>query len=207
MTLPPRAPRLEWNLNTLIQLMTLFGMIIGGVMIWTEKTRDIDDLQNWRSSHEQYHKERLAEVKSTEAANAERFRTFEARMNDGERKIDQLTYRVTVTEQSAASITNSIKDLQALVNKTAGDLQVVREILQRMEARVKKTNADPDILFGCADNEVWISQAGIYHTPDSPWRTRMQPVKCYETAAQAEHDGYRPPKPMKDPDKPIVVAQ
>lgn len=48
------------------------------------------------------------------------------------RKIDNLTYRVTVTEQSNANITTAIKELQALMSQQAGDLKVMKEILQRI---------------------------------------------------------------------------
>lgn len=41
---------------------------------------------------------------------------------------------MTVSEQSAVTITSSIKDLQTGFNKQASDIQVVKEILQRMEA-------------------------------------------------------------------------
>ena len=134
MQLPKRSPRMEWNLNTVISLVTLASMIIGGVVIWVEKSRDIEDLQGWRSNHEQYHKDRLAEVRAIEAAYSERLRAGELKDNDFDRKLDNLTYRVTVTEQSAVTISSSIKELQTVVNKQNSDLQVVREILQRMEA-------------------------------------------------------------------------
>jgi len=41
-----RARTMEWNLNTVIQLITLVGMIIGGVTIWVDKSRDIEELQH-----------------------------------------------------------------------------------------------------------------------------------------------------------------
>jgi chromosome segregation ATPase len=135
MQLPKRSAKLEWNLNTLIQLATLGGMIVGGVVIWVDKSRDIDDIQGWVARHEQYHKERMADLKAGEASVNERLRAVDQKTNDADRKIDNLTYRITVAEQSAATITSSIKELQELVNKQAGDLQVVREILQRMEAQ------------------------------------------------------------------------
>lgn len=174
-------------------------------------TKDIAALEARQADlwlkHAELHKERLAEVKANDASTNERFRISEQRANEVDRKIDNLTYRVTVAEQSTANITSSIRELQGLVNKTAGDLQVVREILQRMEARVKKTSADPSPMYGCLDSEVWVSHAGIYHTPDSPWRTRLHPVKCYETAEAAEKDGFRPPKSLKMPGRSIAVAQ
>jgi hypothetical protein len=63
-------------------------------------------------SHEDYHKEHLAETRAREASFNERLRSEEVRGNDIDRKIDNLAYRVTVAEQSAVSITLSIKDLQ-----------------------------------------------------------------------------------------------
>jgi hypothetical protein len=130
----PRKGKLEWNLNTILNLLTLVGMLAGGVYIWANTTRDIEDLMKWRLSHEDYHKERLAETRAREASVNERLRAEEVRGNDVDRKIDNLTYRVTVAEQSAVSITSSIKDLQTGFNKQASDIQVVKEILQRMEA-------------------------------------------------------------------------
>jgi len=130
MELPKRAARLEWNLNTIIQGVTLLVMGIGGVTIWVEKSRDIEELQSWRTSIEQSQKDRLAEFRERDGRTEERFRGLESEV----RKIDNLTYRVTVTEQSTATITTAIKDLQSLLNQQSGDLKVVREILQRIEA-------------------------------------------------------------------------
>jgi len=115
MELPKRAQKLEWNLNTIIQLVTLFGMCIGGVTIWVNKGRDIEELQKWRSA--------------MEARSEERFRSIESEV----RKIDNLAYRVASTEQSTTSTASAIKDLQGLLSQQAGDLKVIKEILQRVE--------------------------------------------------------------------------
>ncbi|QHG70141.1 hypothetical protein [Ensifer adhaerens] len=129
MELPKRAQKLEWNLNTIIQLVTLIGMCAGGVAIWVNKGRDIEELQNWKAGHELLHKERLVEVKAIEARNEERFRSLESEV----RKIDNLSYRLTITEQSSTSTAAAIKDLQSLVSQQSGDLKVIKEILQRVE--------------------------------------------------------------------------
>lgn len=113
MELPRRAQKLEWNLNTIIQLITLAGMIIGMVTIWVNKGRDIEELQKWRVGIE----ERLKPI-DTEV-----------------RKLDNIVYRVTVLEQTNATITSGMKDLQTLINQQSGDLKVMREILQRLEDR------------------------------------------------------------------------
>ncbi|MGF6253762.1 hypothetical protein [Ensifer sp. LBL] len=115
--------------DIIIQLMTLFGMCAGGVAIWVNKGRDIEELQNWKAGHELLHKERLVEVKAIEARNEERFRSLESEV----RKIDNLSYRLTVTEQTSSSTAGAIKDLQGLLSQQAGDLKVIKEILQRVE--------------------------------------------------------------------------
>jgi hypothetical protein len=142
MQLPRKAAKLEWNLNTILNLLTLVGMLAGGVYIWANTTRDIEDLMKWRLSHEEYHKERLAETRAIAASVNERLRSEEVRGNEVERKIDNLTYRVTVAEQSAVSVTSSIKDLQTGLNRQAGDLLVVKEILLRMEATTNQKSRD-----------------------------------------------------------------
>lgn len=129
-----RSPKLEWNLNTLIQLVTLIGMFVGGVAIWIDKSRDIEELQIWRTGHDQYHKERLAEVKAVEGRTEERFRSLEADGRKATSMLENLSYRVTVTEQTTTSTASAIKELQNLVSQQAGDIKVVREILQRIEA-------------------------------------------------------------------------
>ena len=54
-------------------------------------------------------------------------------MENEVRKIDNLTYRVTITKQPTATITTAIKELQSLLNQQSGGLKVVRENLQRIE--------------------------------------------------------------------------
>lgn len=128
-----RAPKLEWNLNTLIQLVTLAGMIVGGVVIWVDKSRDIDDLQVWRSNHEQLHKERLVEVKSIEARADERFRNLETEVRKISGLTDNLSYRITTNEQATSGIASTVKDIQTQLSQQSGDLREIKVILQRME--------------------------------------------------------------------------
>lgn len=125
-----RAPKLEWNLNTVLQLVSLTTFAATGIYVWANTTRDIEELQRWRSGHEQYHKERLAEVKAIEGRTEERFRSIEGEV----RKIDNLAYRIAAAEQTTANTAAAIKDLQALVSAQSGDIKVIREILQRIEA-------------------------------------------------------------------------
>ncbi|MGD9478783.1 hypothetical protein [Shinella sp. G-2] len=93
-------------------------------------TRDIEELQRWRLGPDQYHKERLAAVKAIEGRTEEWFWSLEGEV----RKIDNLAYRIAAAEQMMASTAAAIKGLQALVSAQSGDIKVIREILQRIEA-------------------------------------------------------------------------
>lgn len=132
-----RAPRLEWNLNTIIQLVTLVGMVIGGVVIWVDKSRDIEDLQGWRVNHEQLHKERLVDVKANEARNDEKFKSVEADVRKLTGLTDNLNFRLTTNENATTGIAQTVKDIQQSLSQQSGDLREIKVILERME-KVKR---------------------------------------------------------------------
>ncbi|NSY51300.1 hypothetical protein [Agrobacterium tumefaciens] len=127
------SPKLEWNHNTIIQLVTLGGMVVGGIVIWVDKSRDIKELQGWRSNHEPLHKERLEEVKSIEARADDRFKYLEAEALRLSGKTENLDYRMTSSEQSVSGMASTVKDIQAQLSQQSGDLRERKAILQRME--------------------------------------------------------------------------
>lgn len=122
MHLPKRAPRMEWNLNTVIQIITLVTMACGGVALWVNRSRDVDELQSWKLS---------------QSAHSD---VMEARIDKVEAQVSNHEYRINVGEQSNANTVSSIKDVQSTLNQQSGDLKVVREILQRIEAAQKGGN-------------------------------------------------------------------
>lgn len=128
-----RAPKLEWNLNTIIQIVTLVGMVGGGIAIWVDKSRDIEDLQAWRTNHEQLHKERLADVKANEARNDEKFKSVEADVRKLTSLTDSLNFRLTTNENATTGIASTVKDIQTQLSQQSGDLREIKVILQRME--------------------------------------------------------------------------
>ena len=128
-----RAPKMEWNLNTIIQIVTLIGMVGGGIAIWVDKSRDIEELQGWRTNHEQLHKERLVEVKSIEARADERFKNLESDVRKLSGMTDNLSYRITTNEQATSGIASTVKDIQTQLSQQSGDLREIKVILQRME--------------------------------------------------------------------------
>lgn len=122
MQLPKRAPRFEWNLNTVIQIITLVTMAGGGVALWVNRSRDVDELQSWKLS---------------QTAHSE---VLEARVDKVEAQVNNHEYRINNGEQLNANTVSSIKDVQSTLNEQSGELKVVREILQRIEAAQKGTN-------------------------------------------------------------------
>ena len=132
-----RSPKMEWNLNTLIQLVTLVGMVVGGVVIWVDKSRDIEDLQGWRVNHEQLHKERLADVKANEARTDEKFKSVEADVRKLTGLTDNLNFRLTTNENATTGIAQTVKDIQQSLSQQSGDLREIKVILERME-KVKR---------------------------------------------------------------------
>ncbi|SOC38086.1 hypothetical protein SAMN05892877_1051, partial [Rhizobium subbaraonis] len=117
------------NLNTIIQIITLIGMCVGGVAIWVDKSRDIEELQAWRTAIEQDRKEKSAEYRANMAKLEERVKGTEKDIG----KIDNLQYRLTVAEQSTATTATAMKELQDSLNDMNGDIRVMREILQRLD--------------------------------------------------------------------------
>lgn len=132
-----RAPRMEWNLNTIIQLVTLVGMVGGGIVIWVDKSRDIEELQGWRVNHELLHKERLVDVKANEARNDEKFKSVEADVRKLTGLTDNLNFRLTTNENATTGIAQTVKDIQQSLSQQSGDLREIKVILERME-KVKR---------------------------------------------------------------------
>lgn len=120
MQLPKRAPKFEWNLNTVLQLFSLAAMLGGGVFFWVNRSRDVDDLQRWSLS---------------QAADS---KAQDARLDKVEAQVSNHEYRITIGERFSANTEASIKEVQTSINQQSGDLKVVREILQRIEAAQKE---------------------------------------------------------------------
>ncbi|MGV1769100.1 hypothetical protein ACQZ6B_02880 [Agrobacterium vitis] len=123
MTDEPAAKPPKYNINTWINLTTLVSIIAGGGYAWAQTNSDIDELKRWRVAVE-------GRLGNADGKIEERFKVNEVEL----RKLDNLSYRVTVAEQSATSISQAIKELQITASGQSGDLRVMREILQRIEA-------------------------------------------------------------------------
>lgn len=125
----------NWNLNTLLSLVTLAGMVIGGVAIWVDKSRDIAEIQKWRADTELTGKERMVATEASRARTDERFQNQEKADSIFDKQIDNVVYRVTVLEQSMANTTKVVSDVQESLNDLKSDLKVVRTILERQDKK------------------------------------------------------------------------
>lgn len=133
MNIPP--VKREWNINTLIALAG-FGLTICA-MIWTTAQRDADlstlrkEFTDYKTAHEQLHKDRLAAVSAIEARTDQRLSGLEL----SSRKQENIEYRVTVVEQGSANLAKSVEELKAAVNNQSADLRVIKEILTRLDTQ------------------------------------------------------------------------
>ncbi len=84
---------------------------------------------NW-TNHLQLHKDRLGEVKERDGRYEQRFAGIEKDL----RRTDQLEYRLTIQEQQQVATSAAIKEIATGLNSQAGDLKVIKEVVQRLEA-------------------------------------------------------------------------
>jgi uncharacterized protein (UPF0335 family) len=126
MQISERAKNMGANLNTIVVIavgmLSIASSIGMGVWVTANKSRDIEELQNWQ-----------ADTKTVLASISERVRTGEAQQQATDGRVDNLAYRANMSEQNLAGITASIKEVSSSVNALTGDVKVVREILQRQD--------------------------------------------------------------------------
>jgi Tfp pilus assembly protein PilO len=108
------ARKYEVNINTVILLAGFAAMAIGWGMTWQSARGDIEALKDWR----------------TEATVALK-------------QIDGLTFRTAALEASNASFTRGMSEMQAAMSRQSGDIQVVKEILQRIERQSSPASFSP----------------------------------------------------------------
>ncbi|WP_156393873.1 MULTISPECIES: hypothetical protein [unclassified Rhizobium] len=89
------------------------------------------DENKWRESHLQMHTDRNGEVREREGAINARLVAIEQNAEADGRKVDNAIYRVQVLEQGRVGDSAAIREVQKSVTDLAGDMKVVRELLQR----------------------------------------------------------------------------
>ena len=110
----PTAPtwKWEWNLNTIVMLVGLSG----GLIAWGYT---LSSLETGRQQN---------------AGNIEKLEARIVALETNTRRLDNHELRIAGLQSQMNDATTSIKTVEAAINKLTTDVQVVREILQRMEA-------------------------------------------------------------------------
>lgn len=134
----PAKGKIEWNLNTVIALCGFAGLFVAWGIAWGEQSTTNKNQDEKIEKIDRKFTEQIstgsAERKQTDARFDERIRGVETEV----RKIDNITYRITVQEQSTATLAKSVEDIKNSITTLASDVRVVREILQRDNPRTAK---------------------------------------------------------------------
>ncbi|MBB4092379.1 hypothetical protein HGG72_19085 [Ochrobactrum pecoris] len=96
-----------------------------------------DQTARW-TSHDELHKNRLADVKANDARYDERLKSVESDVRKLAASNDNLSYRIATNEQATLNASQAIKEFQGTLVQLGGDMRVVKEILQRIEAGQKR---------------------------------------------------------------------
>ncbi|SCX02650.1 hypothetical protein [Agrobacterium rosae] len=91
-----------------------------------------DQVTRW-ISHDDLHKNRLAEVKSVEARSDERFKGLEPDVLKLSGLAGNLNYRLTSNEQATSGIAQTVREIQQSLSQQSGDLREIKVILEQME--------------------------------------------------------------------------
>ena len=138
MHFPKKSPdAFKWNLNTILQVITLVGMLITGVAVWVNLNRDNADMKQWRVGHEELHKERQSETRASNARFDERIKVLEDSNIKRDSQIDALTVQLTALKQNQESMNVAIREITSKLNDLVADSRVNREILQRVETSLR----------------------------------------------------------------------
>lgn len=130
--------KFQWNLNTILTAITLASVIVSGIAYGVNQTRDIEELRQWQVDHDRVIETRLAENRELRGQTEVRIKTVEEKATASDRAQDQIAYRVTVLETSLATQQQQQQKLTEVLNELQGDMKVVRELVQRMDAANKR---------------------------------------------------------------------
>ena len=123
----------EMNLTTLTALL---GIVIS---IWSASARyntleqgveALDkEAQSWRANHLAYHNDRSREINALITRQDESLKEVETRTRD----FDRMEYRLQLQEQGTTSLSAAVAELRQAINDQAGDVKLIREIVQRLD--------------------------------------------------------------------------
>lgn len=127
----PAKGRIEWNLNTLLIiggiLLGILSTGIGWGMLLSQLNSNDKETRDWQIRHEEMHRDRLRVTSEEKARSDQRIAQLEMET----RKIENLTYRLTIAEQVGQNTGKAIEMLTQKMSEQQSDIRVIREILDR----------------------------------------------------------------------------
>lgn len=134
------GPRLNLSLQTLGMISGFIGTIIVIVTAWNDVNNKVEAHTKWIDNFENYRKDRSAEQKLVEGANAARFDNIYKdlatlpnmgyRLTQAESNINNISARV---ERVSADTTAALQRVQGDLNKLATDVALSNQSLGRIE--------------------------------------------------------------------------
>lgn len=136
--------RKTWDINTIVGLVTLVGMIATAVSVlfgwggqFNDIKRDFSTLASWQRQWETASKERRGEIER-------QFGTLSARNDAQDDELNRLSalasqnaYRVAGVEAQGDRLETGLTELAKQLSDQSGDLKVIKEILTRIETSQK----------------------------------------------------------------------
>lgn len=115
----------EWNLNTIIQLFTLAGVLVTGGVAWNNTRRDIGEIKSWISDHEAEGRDRRGQNEAGLARLGTSVGGLDDRLDTQEAQSTRLSDRVSATEARSAEFAQTLRELQSSINEQGTDLKVI----------------------------------------------------------------------------------
>lgn len=127
----------EWNLNTVVQLIGLALILLGGGYWLNDQERDIRALNDWRLEHEAEGKERRGANEAAVSRLGAMVSGLDERLDTAEAASVRLSDRVSATEARSAEFATNLRELQRAINEQGSDLRYIRTWIedQRDEQR------------------------------------------------------------------------
>lgn len=130
MHLPQRAKPFEWNLNTVLGLVTLVTVILGGGYWLNDNDRDIAEIQEWRQTHDGDMRERRGEIEADFGRLGAQTASLDDRLDAQEANASRLSDRVAANEARSAEFAQTLRELQSAINQQSGDIRVIRSWIE-----------------------------------------------------------------------------
>lgn len=122
------------SLINFAMLLVSFLALFVYVGSWkTTVETDTASIKAWQINHDAYHRERLAETKQVQGAVDARINEQARNQQEDRRALDNVTQRLTAVEKAVDTVEGNAATTTATLNKLSGDMQVVKEILTRIE--------------------------------------------------------------------------